>query len=349
MPGGRPRKPRSGPKKPLSAYTLFVVEVRNSVSKKFPELGFQEVAQRVGLMWRELPEEHRQKYQQLADQDKRRYDIEKDEWKIRSLVEPPEDDRQRRKKRKGAPKNPLSAYTYYIMDVRKDVAAANPSMSFREVAIAVGRMWHQLSEDDRKVYNQKAEQDKARYENEMINWTQMLNTEAQEAAQENKSKKRKKTGPKNPLSAYTYFVIEQRPIISTQYPKLSFGEVATRVGQMWRALDSTGREKYDILAREDKERYDREKEMIKNRLSYMANANALAAGNNNDDDEEDDDDEDVAHRRHSRSRTNGHHDDGLIMRHHHHLQQQSAHLHPSHHHESAAQPPSDPSYWRMTG
>jgi len=244
------------------------------------------------------------------------------------MSDPPEEERQRRKKRKGAPKNPLSAYTYFIMDVRKDVAAKNPKMSFREVAIAVGKMWHALREEQRKIYNQKAEQDKARYENEMMNWTHMLNAEAAEAAMENKSKKRKKNGPKNPLSAYTYFVIEKRPIVSSSNPKLSFGEVATHVGQMWRALESEGRAKYEQLAREDKERYDREKEMMQNRLSYNITTNGAY-------------EEDIHADGHHGAQHDAQDDDRINM----------VHRHPDHtdvhHNNPGHQPMMAENYWRM--
>ncbi len=66
----------------------------------------------------------------------------------------------------------------------------------------------------------------------------------------------------NPLSAYTYFVMEKRPQVSIESPKLSFGDVASKVGNMWRELSSEERTKYERMAREDKERYDKEKQSI---------------------------------------------------------------------------------------
>lgn len=74
------------------------------MSKENPELHFKEVATKVGQMWRDLAEHHREKYQQLADQDKVRYEREKEEWRIRSLQAPPEEEKTKKKKRKGAPK-----------------------------------------------------------------------------------------------------------------------------------------------------------------------------------------------------------------------------------------------------
>mmetsp|Transcript_3840 Transcript_3840/g.4781 ORF Transcript_3840/g.4781 Transcript_3840/m.4781 type:complete len:264 (-) Transcript_3840:755-1546(-) len=260
---GRPRKKRTGPKKPLSAYTLFVMQNRPRVSSQNPNMSFAEVASKVGLMWRELSEGKREQFRKKADQDKTRYEKEKEEWKIRaSQAPPPEEERGKRKKRKGAPKNPLSAYTCFVMEMRPIVGAEHPEMTFGEVAVQVGQMWRNLDPEKRLNYTHKAEIDKQRYENEMVAWNAKLAAEAAEAAAEGKKRKKKRTGPRNPLSAYTYFVMEMRPIVSVENPEKTFGEVAAKVGQMWRELPAEKRVKYNMKAEEDKARFEREKMML---------------------------------------------------------------------------------------
>ncbi len=86
---GRPRKKRTGPKKPLSAYTLFVMQNRPRVSSQNPNMSFAEVASKVGLMWRDLSESKREQFKKKANQDKTRYEKEKEEWKIRASQAPP--------------------------------------------------------------------------------------------------------------------------------------------------------------------------------------------------------------------------------------------------------------------
>ncbi len=52
-----------------------------------------------------------------------------------------------------------------------------------------------MSGSERQGYVLKAEQDKTRYENEMIDWNARLQVEAAEAALEPKAKKKKKNHP----------------------------------------------------------------------------------------------------------------------------------------------------------
>lgn len=259
---GRPRKKRTGPKKPLSAYTWYVMETRSQISKQNPDISFSEVARIVGKMWKHLADQKKQRYRLKAVEDKRRYKIEKEEWKIRAAqMPPPEEARGKKKKRKGSPKNPLSAYTCFVMETRPIVACDNPQMTFGEVASQVGVMWRNLGPESRQKYTQRAEVDKQRYETEMRIWNQKLADEAAAAAAEGK-KKKKKTGPRNPLSAYTYFVMEMRPIVTNENPGKTFGQVASKVGQMWRDLNADNRMKYNLKAVEDKKRFEREKMML---------------------------------------------------------------------------------------
>ena len=44
------------------------------------------------------------------------------------------------KKPKGAPKNPLSAYTLFVVETRRQVSEAHPHLSFGEIAV-LGKCW----------------------------------------------------------------------------------------------------------------------------------------------------------------------------------------------------------------
>jgi len=67
--------------------------------------------------------------------------------------------------------------------------------------------------------------------------------------------------------------METRPQVSIDNPKMSFGDVATRVGNMWRELVPEQRSKYDSLAQDDKERYDREKQSIQETYASLTHDN----------------------------------------------------------------------------
>jgi hypothetical protein len=74
------------------------------------------------------------------------------------------------------------------------------------------------------------------------------------------SSRRKKdpAAPKNPKSAYLFFLTEQRSQLSGCV--VDFGEFARDLGVRWRGLSDSERAPYVELARIDKERYVREKE-----------------------------------------------------------------------------------------
>jgi len=175
MPGGRPRKKSIGPKKPLCAYTLFVAEVKPEVARRHSGLSFKELAVKVGEMWRCLPAHDREKYEALAEQDRCRYRHEKEVWEREAAIlrmKGLPTVTLRRKKIEGAPKNPLSAYTFFLMENRRNVQKAHPDWSFKEVSVEVGKRWKGQTQEMRQKYEKKAKADKRRYQDELKVWSE---------------------------------------------------------------------------------------------------------------------------------------------------------------------------------
>lgn len=77
-----------------------------------------------------------------------------------------------------------------------------------------------------------------------------------------KTKKKKKdpNAPKKNLTAYFMFQKEVRPQIVADNPNLKVSEVAKEIGEQWKNLDQDQKSKYEKLAEQDKERYQREME-----------------------------------------------------------------------------------------
>jgi len=73
---------------------------------------------------------------------------------------------KRAKKDKDAPKRGRSAYIFFCEDKRSEVKTHNPELGFGEVARELAELWKQLTDDDKKPYNAKADRDKKRYEKE---------------------------------------------------------------------------------------------------------------------------------------------------------------------------------------
>ncbi|OJJ39297.1 hypothetical protein ASPWEDRAFT_106524, partial [Aspergillus wentii DTO 134E9] len=65
-----------------------------------------------------------------------------------------------------APKRGLSAYMFFANDMRDKVREENPGISFGQVGKQLGDRWKNLSDADRRPYDEKAAADKKRYEEE---------------------------------------------------------------------------------------------------------------------------------------------------------------------------------------
>jgi structure-specific recognition protein 1 len=74
---------------------------------------------------------------------------------------------KRAKKDPNAPKRGLSAYMFFSAAKRAEITAANPSFGVTDVAKALGELWKTISDEEKSVYQQQADEDKIRYEREM--------------------------------------------------------------------------------------------------------------------------------------------------------------------------------------
>ena len=74
--------------------------------------------------------------------------------------------------------------------------------------------------------------------------------------------------PKRTHSAFFYFCDEQRPgemdKVRKKGGKVNIGNIAKILGSMWKTLSSEDREKYIVLNKKDKERYQDEMEVYNN-------------------------------------------------------------------------------------
>jgi len=69
----RRRKDPNAPKQALSAYFIFSQKIREQVKAQNPEANFGDIGRIIGQRWKDLPENDRKVYQDLATKDKDRY------------------------------------------------------------------------------------------------------------------------------------------------------------------------------------------------------------------------------------------------------------------------------------
>lgn len=169
----KPVKDANAPKKAQSGYLFFCEENRARISRENPNMSATEITTELGKQWTELKENKSrqsefERFQQAALRDKERYQQE-----MSSYV-PPVATRQRGKKRaEPAVKRAKTAYLFFCQAKRPDLMASNPSMTAPEVTTELGRLWTLLKNDtsaasqqERKRYEDMAEQDKSRFQSE---------------------------------------------------------------------------------------------------------------------------------------------------------------------------------------
>merc|ERR1719323_1282080 len=76
----RARKDPNAPKRSLSAFMFFSNHEAPQVRRENPNFNLGEVAKKLGSMWSEASPEVKQKYNDMANADKERYEKEKHEW-----------------------------------------------------------------------------------------------------------------------------------------------------------------------------------------------------------------------------------------------------------------------------
>jgi len=92
--------------------------------------------------------------------------------------------------------------------------------------------------------------------------------------------KRKKdpSAPKNPLSAYLFFVTEQRSNLAGKSSK-SFADLAKELGQQWKEMSDQEKAPYQEMAKKDKERFQFEKRAFERRRKNSSGTSRGSNGN----------------------------------------------------------------------
>jgi len=157
----KPMKDPNAPKKPLSAYFLFSQEERLKVKDENPDYSITEVAKELGRRWASLGPAVKQQYEQRYQDARKVYDQEMSHYKP-----------QKKKKDPNAPKQPLSAYFIFSTEERLKVKDENPNYSICEVAKELGRRWAEMDPALKQKYQQRAEEERQKYDVDMASYRQ---------------------------------------------------------------------------------------------------------------------------------------------------------------------------------
>lgn len=155
----------------------------------------------------------KEKYEALAEADAERYDREYAVWEKEQAAKPPAaaatPTAQTKKKPAAAlgpapppPAKPLKAYILFTNEKRADIKAQNPTATAPEMMKLLGARWKATPEDEKKTYNDRATQLKAKYTADMAAWrkkypahAKQLDKELAEKKEASKKKRQAKNKP----------------------------------------------------------------------------------------------------------------------------------------------------------
>ena len=69
----------------------------------------------------------------------------------------------KKEKDPNAPKRPLSGYMIFTGDKRKEIMAAHPEFKASDVAKECGRLWSDMNDSQKKVFNDRGAKEKEKY------------------------------------------------------------------------------------------------------------------------------------------------------------------------------------------
>jgi len=69
------------PKRPQSAYFLWMNANRATINKEHPGMTFGEFGKKCGGLWKDMADGEKQKWQKKADKAKQDYEVELADWK----------------------------------------------------------------------------------------------------------------------------------------------------------------------------------------------------------------------------------------------------------------------------
>ena len=135
-------------------------------------------------------------------------------------------------------KRPLSSYMEFCKVERPKVHLSCPTLKAREVIKELGRRWSEISPTEKALYQEVA--------------AKSMKVFKDQKQSDNNTRRKHVEEIKKPVSSYMHFAAAERSNIAS----ISFTEVGQELGRRWRHLNMEQRAEYELLAREDFQRYE---------------------------------------------------------------------------------------------
>mmetsp|Transcript_17590 Transcript_17590/g.19909 ORF Transcript_17590/g.19909 Transcript_17590/m.19909 type:complete len:406 (-) Transcript_17590:57-1274(-) len=193
------RKAPQAPKRFKSSYMFFSTvkhkEIRTELIANIEEEGQKikttDVAKLVSKAWKALPEEEREQWDEIARQDKARYEIEKltytGPWKVpiyaaRPQQLPPQtkhyknNNKKRHNQQRRPPKRPLSAFLLFSNATRSDVKHKYPDVANADIPTILAQMWKDADPYEKQLFVDEQFRLEQQYHQTMLEWERPSNS-----------------------------------------------------------------------------------------------------------------------------------------------------------------------------
>uniref|UniRef100_A0A7S4AU04 HMG box domain-containing protein n=1 Tax=Pseudo-nitzschia australis TaxID=44445 RepID=A0A7S4AU04_9STRA len=166
------KKAPQAPRRFKSSYMFFSTMkhklIRGELSEKGEgqKVSTTEVAKMVSRAWKALPEDEREKWEEMARQDKARYEMEKSmytgPWKVPATKRVSKDPK--------APKRPMSAFLSFSNSRRSEVKNKYKDAKNAEVSRILAQMWKDADEEEKKGFVDEEFALRQKYKIAMSEW-----------------------------------------------------------------------------------------------------------------------------------------------------------------------------------
>ncbi|KAK8692847.1 hypothetical protein V6N13_070452 [Hibiscus sabdariffa] len=315
-------------KRPSPPYILWYRDQWKEMKKENPEADFKEVSNILGSKWKTVTAEEKKPYEEIYRVEKEAYlqviakerreteamKLLEDEHKQKSAMElleqylqfKEEAEKETKKKAKKErdplkPKQPMSAFFLFSNEWRAALLAEDRSKNVTDVAKIAGEEWKNMTEEQRRPYDEMAKKNKEKYMEEMEVYKQRKEEEAsslrkqeeetmklhkQEALQLLKKKekteniikrtkeKRQKNKPisdpnkpKKPASSFLLFSKETRKTLVQEREGINNSTLNALISVKWKELSEEEKNVWNGKAAEAMEEYKKKLEEYNNRCA----------------------------------------------------------------------------------
>nr|AFJ24755.1 high mobility group-2 [Schmidtea mediterranea] len=153
-----------------SAYIIYTQAVREEYKKKNPDgkVNFTEISKIASEKWKNISDKEKEKYNVLAQADKKRYTKEMEGYEPETDNRKPSKKAKREAKDPNKPKAPLTAFFFFSNEHRQTVKEKNPEFKVGDIAKVLGKMWSECK--DKSKYEEMNKEAKEKYNLAMLEY-----------------------------------------------------------------------------------------------------------------------------------------------------------------------------------